>query len=350
MPHQLIPTKKLHFQDGYNIRTDKEVRENAKAVAAHMELLGDNAEAFPVRYVEIDGKLFTRNHATLLAAQERGWKEVYAIESQHKAGSVEDLLDLVISNNQGHPISRVKQGELYKRLRDGEPAEPETVKNGKVGEEVPMLREPMTLEAIGKLMKPAYTRQHVSDCVTLHDSSPEIRELLESDAIASNSVITAYQWSKGDDAKALKICRAAIKAAEARASDKATKQDMDTIKDQFVELKADDGTKKKGKNKGASTSSGPAAGSEAGNGDNAPELPAGDNSEPGETPETQSELFANAVEATTEGSKKNTKLREAWTTILMEPDNLEDCVLESETVAALVEKLHAAMIAARDVF
>lgn len=350
MPHKLIDTNKLHFQDGYNIiRSPKEFKDNAADVEKQMEQMGDEPASFPVNYVVIDGTFYTRNHATLQAALNRNWPKVYAMESAHAPGSTADILDLILSNNRSHPVSRAKQGEVYKMLRDGEGPGPEEIAAAPVGEEPKNKRDPMTPKEIAAACNPVYSEMQISHCITLAESSPEIQELMETDQVSANIVIKAAQWSvpkKGeepDEKKQLRILKAAIRQADAEGAKKATQKHMDAIKSEFVKLKADKPTEPEGKLARASAPSIPSTWSDDENkGDTAPELPAGN--------EEEQELFTHSVEVTTEGSDKNTKLRAAWTTILMDSENMEDTVLDPETVEAIVEKLHAAMIAARDVF
>lgn len=353
MPHTLIATNKLHFQDGYNIiRTPKEAKENAADVEKQMEQMGDVPEMFPVNFVTIDNKLFTRNHSTLQAALNRNWPKVYAMESPHEAGSTADILDLILSNNRSHPVSRAKQGEVYKMLRDGEGPGPEEIAACKTGEEPANKRDPMTLEEIAAACQPVYSAAHIGHCITLAESSPEIQELMEQDLVSAGIVIKAAQWSKDkktedvNPAKQLRILKAAIRQADDEGAKRATQKHIDAVKSQFVTLKAAGGDEKKDAKKGANgsteASSSPATGLEDERKDDTAELPSGQ--------EPENELFEHAADVTTEGTDKNTKLRAAWKTILMEPDNLEETTLDEDTVDALVEKLHAAMIAARDVF
>lgn len=249
MPYKLIDITKITVEPGYNIvRTDKEVHANAIEVAEFMEASGDSPELYPIKYVKgPNGELFTRNHATLKAAEMRGWKQIVAVESPHKHGSTEDYLDLLFSNNAGHPINRVSQGRLYKQLRDGIKAEDWT-------EESPnWIKEPMTEKEIGEAGKPTdYSAEHVRQCIVLADSSPDVQLLLESDKVGANIVITALQWAKGDEAKQLKILRAAVRQAESEGVSKATKRHLDAIKSDFVQLKAAGPTGDSEKPKGGS--------------------------------------------------------------------------------------------------
>jgi len=237
MSHKLIPLDTLSIQPDYNIRTDSDVKHNAKEVAQAMEAQGDKPELFPVRFVTIDGQKYTRNHATLLAAQLRGWKEIYAAKAPFEAGTIADELDLVFSNNGGHPLNRVQQGKIYARLRDGiQEDQSEAIKNAGVGEEVPVkwLREPMTEQQIGDACKPRYSSEHIRQCIAIYESSPEVAALIEEDKVALNIVVRAAQLAKGDDAKQLKILRKAISAAKDDGKDKATQKHLDAIKDEFT--------------------------------------------------------------------------------------------------------------------
>lgn len=328
MPHKLLPIDKLHIQDGYNtlIRTDKETANNAKEVAQFMETQGDNPELFPIRFVEIDKQLFTRNHATLAAAHIRGWKEVYAVKSPHEAGTTEDYLDLLMSNNAGHPVGRVAQGNLYKTLRDGEPETDKAILDAiPEGGDIPWKRAPMTEKEIGEACRPVYTEQHVKDCITLAESSPDIQELIESEQVSCNIVITAGQWAKGDEAKQYRILKAAVRQANADGKDKATKKHLDAIKSDFVKLKAaNNGADDKGKDEPPADDNKPTTGKKDANKDDTKELPGDDAGGDSTATDEAEELFKQqTAEVLTEGSKKNKKLVEALKTFLTDDAALE---------------------------
>lgn len=240
MSHKLIPANSIHFQDGYNsiVRSRSEFAQNVKDVEKSMEAQGDNPELFPIKYVTLGKEKFTRNHATLQAALNRGWKEVYAMPSPHEANSVADLLDLVHSNNGGHPLSRVSQGKLYAKLAEGEldeEAMAKALKDAKPGEEVPQIwkREPMSLDQIASACKPAYSSEHIRQCKLLAEVTPEIGALLESDQVSSRVVIKAIALAKDDDTKALRIIRAAIRNAKEDGKETATEKHFDAIKAEF---------------------------------------------------------------------------------------------------------------------
>lgn len=364
MPHELISTKDLHFQDGYNIiRTAAEFKANSADVEKQMENLGDTPEAFPVLYVEIDGKKYTRNHSTLQAALNRGWKKVYAMPSPHAPGSAADYLDLVLSNNRAHPVSRAKQGEVYKMLRDGEgPGEAE-IAACKLGEEPANKREPMTLDEISKACSPVYSAQHIGHCITLAESSPEIQELMETRNVAANVVIKAAQWSKGkksdevDEKKQLRIIKAAIKQADADGeggAKKVTEKHLNAVKSEFVKLKAaggDEGDSKETKDKSVKASSSPAKGSGDDDKDDTAELPGGEtvtNDEP------VTELFPQANEILTEGSKKNEKLKKALVTRFLDTEAMEKLgitlVLSDEEAELLASDVVGIVANAAEVF
>jgi len=341
MPYKLYPIEKFSVEPGYNdlVRSPKDVTANAVELAEFMEAEGDVPELHPIKFVKgPNGELFTRNHATLKAAEMRKWPNLLAIESPHAHGSVADMLDLLFSNNQGHPIGRVAQGKLYKSLSDGIPAEDST-------EEVPKwTREPMTPKEIAAACKPVYTEQHIKDCITLCESSPEIQELMEGDLVSANIVITARQWAKGDEAKQLRILKAAVKEADGV---KATKKHIDAIKSQFVELKAapvdggDNGKPAKSKgNKGA---------------------PATDLSLPPVDDDQEKESQQNLFEQTPDdpvvlksGSKENKKLKGALITRLLDTEYWEkkgvSIVLTEDEAEITADDLIALFQTAHEVF
>lgn len=360
MPHELIPTKDIHFQDGYNIiRTAAEFKANSADVEKQMENLGDSPEAFPIQYVEIDGKKYTRNHSTLQAALTRGWKKVYAMPSPHAPGSKEDYLDLILSNNRAHPVSRTKQGEVYKYLRDGEGPGEEEIADAKVGEEPKNKREPMTLQEIADACKPVYSAQHIGHCLLLVDSSEEVRELIESRRetcpIADNVVIKAAQWSKDkksdevDEKKQLRIIKAAVRQADAEDAKKVTEKHLNAVKSEFVKLKAEAPAGEETEETPKKASSSPATGPEDAGKDDTAELPSGDNAG-----EPEPELFPQATAILTEGSKKNEKAIKALATAYTDEKWLKDhdidMVLSPEEAERLAEASLKIVANAAEVF
>lgn len=314
MTHKLLPIETLLIEDGYNsVRSNAELKANVADVVKQMEQAKDEPTAFPIRFVLEGDTRYTRNHATLLAARERGWENVYAIELPHARGSVEDLSDLIVSNNGGHPISRVRQGEHYKKMRDGE-LKPD-IENGAEVTDESWLRKPMTTKEIAESLTPIYTEQHIKDCITLADSSPEVRELIEGDLVSCNIVVTALQWAKGDQSKQLRILKTAVREADGV---KATKKHMDAIKSQFVEMKA-----AKPADESEPAVNKPKKGAQSHSNGESAELPLGDErTDSGESDADQ--LFAQATASLLEeGSKKNKQLLGALETFFLDTDGLE---------------------------
>lgn len=352
MPHKLISIRDLAIQPGYNdlVRSAKEVAANAKDVEKAMEAQGDAKELFPIRFVTIGKNKFTRNHATLIAAQSRGWDEIYAVQSPHEPGSTADLLDLIFSNNSGHPLSRVAQGKLYKALRDGEVDEEATAKAQKianVGDEVETVwkRQPMTEKEIGDACKPAYTSEHVRQCILLAESSPDVGELIESGQVALNIVIAAKSLAKDDDAKQLRILKKAIANAKEDDKAKATQKHFDAIKAEFIAPKKLKAAPLNGKEESSSEQEGTQEPSGSEKKGETAKLPVVEEQEASEAPEQT--LFPQAEQVLTEGSKKNAKLIKALSTLFADTEGLgklnidisltvEECDLLAEEVVKIV--------------
>lgn len=359
MSHKLIPTDSILVQSGYNdlVRTPKETAANAKEVAATMAAQGDEPTLHPVRFVKIGNDKFTRNHATLLAAKLRAWPNVYAVESPFAPGSKEDMLDLILSNNGGHPVSRVAQGNLYKAMRDGEKQEltKEEIDALPVGEEAPVMwiREPMTLEQIAEACKPAISSEHVRQCIVLADSTPEIRDLIERGQVALNIVIKSKSLAKDDDAKQLKILKRCVACAKADDKETATLKHFDAIKAEFMpakKLRADDG-KEKDESKPENYEQ--AMGRVERNSESATQLPTA--GELQEISNEAGELFGKAEsELLTEGTKKNNKLKLALATRFLDTDGLEKLgitmSLTNEEADLLAEEVLEIISNAREVF
>lgn len=246
MKLEQIDPESLLVQEGYNVRPPGELHGNAKDIAALMEATGDNHEdpRFIIRYVQNGKGKYTRSHATLEAAKLRKWPKVCAVKATFEAGSAEDDLDLIHSNNSGHPLTRYQQGEVYARLRDGILEDlAEATARTKVGEEVTQeyVRQPMKLEEIAE--KTDKTRQHIADCITIYESPEAVGDMIEEGKISSGIVVTAAGWAKNKDGKVIDgkliaILKAAYSAAKEDGKEKATKQHLDSVKAQFVEQKA----------------------------------------------------------------------------------------------------------------
>lgn len=238
-----IPVSELLVEDGYNVRSPAEVKANAKDIASLMEHRSDDATdpLFRVRYVERDGKKYTRSHATLDAAKSRGWKRVNAecVTREY----VDDTLDLVISNNSGHPLPREQQGKAYARLHYGvKESDEDCFKRTLVGE-VPSpnyIHEPMDVVEIAKIMR--CSRQHIDDCITMFEAPPEIAALVGDGKLSRNVYLLAdklvNKHHDGKKGKLMEVVRASIANAREDGKETATPKHFEAIKDQFIPLKA----------------------------------------------------------------------------------------------------------------
>lgn len=230
----------LETEEGYNVRSASELKANAKDIAATMERLGNDPTNpfFRVRYVERDGKKYTRSHATLEAARMQGWKRVNAERVDFDYAS--DQIDLIVSNDRAHPLSRKQQGEVFKRLRDGvlEP-EQDAIDRAKVGEEVERkyVQEPMKMADIAALS--GYTQQHISDCIAILEAPEEIGTMIDDGRLSGNVFLMAEKLVNkhhdGKKGKLMEVIRAAVKQAE---GERATPKHFEAIKEQFIPLKA----------------------------------------------------------------------------------------------------------------
>lgn len=246
MKIETLDLSTLLVQENYNVRAPGELHSNAKEIASLMEATGDNHEdpRFLIRYAQNGKGKYTRSHATLEAAKMRKWEKVCAVKVAFEAGTVDDDLDLIHSNNAGHPLTRYQQGAVYARLRDGiwEDSQ-EAIARTAMGEEVQQknIREPMKMEDIAA--KTNKTRQHIADCITIYESPEAVGDMIEEGKISSGIVVTAAGWAKNksgevSDTKLTQILRAAHARAKSEGDEKATKKHLDAIKAQFVEQKA----------------------------------------------------------------------------------------------------------------
>lgn len=361
MTKPITPTiERLKFKDLfidpiYSGRSTKEINENAKDKQKELAAAGGWNPAMPGHYFEAENgtKCLLAGFSRVQASIANGETEGYFVRVE---GDVIDHLLACETTNSVKPLSPLSRGNRYYELKEGKPLpdiEKPDPKNKDHWERMPMSAERIA-ERIGK------TPVWVSKCVAIFLAPPEVRDLLESEKIAvtvaEGARALANKYWKGSDPKVIAICKRAFAYARAEEADTATKKHFDAIKAEFIPLKADrkDEDKEKTPDKGNGADNKPSKGSEGksnadtaddekkGNGATTEQLPADD--------EAESLFQQQTKEVMEEGSKKNKKLKEAWSTILMNPDNLEEMTLEPETIEALIEKLHAAMIAARDVF
>jgi hypothetical protein len=234
---ETIPIESLEVEEGFNVRTEKEVRENAKELAKDMQAHGGFDASAPITYVQRGKEKIVRSgHTRLAAAKSLGFTDVYAVKVEDEY--LASLVNLITSNN-GHPVSRKQQGSVYARLRDGVlEDESETIRRTKVGEEPSpeYIHQPMAEKDIAASFH--RSGEHIRQCIAIHEAPEEIAEMLESDQISANIFVTAMQWAKQDSAKAKKILKRAIAVAKDEGSETATKKHLDSIKSEFVELKA----------------------------------------------------------------------------------------------------------------
>lgn len=228
-----LKLSELVIDTKYSGRSEKEIKANAKELAKEMEAYGEWDYKQPGQvFRDSDGKLhlragFTRVEASEIAGFKTGW--FFELD---KTDELENRLACITTNG-GKSISRLEQGKLFKSLEagviadnfNGTVADPSKKEHWKI--------QPMTDKEISQRI--GKTSEHVRQCKIIADSSPEIAELVEADAVSHNIVVTAYAWAKGKPERALKILKAAIREA---GGEKATKKDMDVIKSQFVEQKA----------------------------------------------------------------------------------------------------------------
>jgi hypothetical protein len=243
MPTKTAPTPQYHKFSELVIdpilsrRSPKEIRDNAKELAKDMAAFGEWDAMQPGQvFTGEDGKLhvcagFTR----IEAAKSLDLKGGYFFELE--GVSQFDIEAKAITTNGGKPISRRELGGLFAKWETGvvaddfagAVADPKEAKHWKIA---PMGHDEIAMK-IGK------SSEYVRQCIVIASASPEIAELIETDQISHNIVIIADNWAKHDPAKALRILRAAVRAA---AGEKATKKHMEAIKADFVKQKAVAGT------------------------------------------------------------------------------------------------------------
>jgi len=206
-------------------RSEKEIQENSNSLSPLLEAAGAWDALQPGKYFERDGKKhlaagFTR----VAAALKLGWKTGFFGKI---ADEPEKLRTECIRTNLGKPISPFEQGRIYTAMRDG--SDPETLAVGEVGMG--------SIPTVEIALSVGYTRQHVEQCITVFESTPEIAELILAGKVAPGIVIRAKQLVK-DDAKRFKFLQAAVKEAESDGKETATKKHLDAVRPDFAPLKA----------------------------------------------------------------------------------------------------------------
>jgi len=195
-------------------RTEKEIEDNAKALAPVLTSSGGWDSSYPGTYFERDGAKhlltgFTRTAAAKSAGITSGF--FVRTDDDYQANKV-----ACITSNCGKPISMQEQGRIYEDM-------------------LAWLDEndcPWSTDRIAKHV--GYSRQHVENCLGIFHETPEIAELLAAGLISAHAVTKARQQVK-DDAKRLKYLKTAIEEA---AGAKATEKHLDAVKSRFVKVKA----------------------------------------------------------------------------------------------------------------
>lgn len=214
---ETINVKELHVQEGYNVRSEKEVKANAAEIAAAWKAQGGQDATEPMQYIERGGKKYTRSHARLQAAKELGYKTVFAVKAERDWLS--DQVHLV-TGNEGHPLNQIQQGAVYVRLRDG-------VNTGEVGSEV---IAPMNAKSIAALV--GKSPVHVGNCIAIVESPKPIAELIVAGKVSANAVILAGKGST--EAQSIKVVLAAVDEAEKEGKGIATEKHVKAVKPAIV--------------------------------------------------------------------------------------------------------------------
>ena len=134
-----------------------------------------------------------------------------------------------IRSNRGQPISRFEQGKIYAAMREGTQSEDQPVGAA--------ILAPMTLEAIADEV--GYSKAHVHQCLCIFESPESVRVLLEDEKVSPDAVLEAGKLAKDkdgelDEAKLLKVLKAAMGAADEEGKATATKKHVVAVKDKFA--------------------------------------------------------------------------------------------------------------------
>jgi hypothetical protein len=218
-------------------RQEKEIKANAKELAPIMEAKGEWDAMQPGQFfIGEDGKKYLcAGFTRMYAAESLGWKGGYFFDNKDTPVARRYLC---ILTNAGKAVSLFEQGRIFAQDYNGVVADDfagaladkKNPKDWKI--------QPATLDEIG--VRVGKTGEHIRKCILIFESEPEIAELLLADKISAKIIPTAAAWAKGDDAKQLRILKAAIRAA---GDEKATSKHMEIIKPDFVKLKAKTGEK-----------------------------------------------------------------------------------------------------------
>lgn len=230
MSKTIVPEiKSLKLSDlvvdiGLSGRSEREIKENAKSLAGAISAAGGWDVTQPGAFFMRDDKPhlargFTRHAACVISDVRDG----YFVEIEDDPAK---LRTEAIRSNMGKPISAYEQGKIYVQMRDGTNAD-----EAKVGD---VILAPMKMKEIAREV--GYTEQHVSNCICIFESSPEIGELIQAGKVSAGIVVRSAQLVK-DPAKQLRFLKAAIKKAAEEGKDCATMKHLDAVKADFAPVK-----------------------------------------------------------------------------------------------------------------
>jgi hypothetical protein len=176
--------------------------------AAHVRQMADgwkNGATFPPIEVSVeDGEVFIvdghHRHASALLAIEEGL-ELRRMDARHFRGEEPDRIMLMITSQQGLPMTPLQLGVQYARL-------------------IALGWTPAEIAA-----RPGKSVQHVRDCIALADAAPDVKRMLERDQVSADVV---RKTIKKHGADAGKVLAADLQAAKAAGKDKVTAKTAST--------------------------------------------------------------------------------------------------------------------------
>lgn len=351
-----IKIKDLTIDNKYSGRTEKEITENAKEKAKELEAAGGWSPTMPGQYfIGDDGNKhllagFSRVKATLMNGEDFG----YFVQAQ---GDEIDHLLACETTNSTRPLSTLSRGARYSDLREGVIADDFTGQFADPKKPGDWKRVPMTNKEIAARV--GKTDQWVGRCITIFEAPPEIRDMIESDKIAVSVADEARKFvekhHEGNEVKQVAMCRKAFAQARQDGKDTATKQHFDAIKEEFMPVKKLVADGKEDESKSKKTSKKEQNGTQEpsddeNNGDDKETLPAGN----GEPEHKEPELFPQATEVLTGGTKKHEKLVKALATAFTDEKWLKkydlDMILATEEAERLAEAVMEIVANAAEVF
>lgn len=210
-----LDPKKLTTEKGFNFRVGKSFSDNVEKLCRQIKAVGGIDPSIHCVQYERRGKekLIRGGHTLCASAIRLKLKLVPCIETVMTA--VQAQVNLIASNS-ATPPSHWEQGEVYRRLRDGDEG---------------FKLKPLKITEIAE--KVGYSTHHIQNCLMVRESSPEVQEMIISGKVSANAVVMAKKGVT-DQTVLLAILQSAYAAAQLAGKSSATEKFVNEVKGRFV--------------------------------------------------------------------------------------------------------------------